>query len=68
MIQVGQKVRFDPLKYATGFGAYEVRGVYVTGTVVMVNAPHRWFLVQYGENQRTSFKFSEIGQNVHICK
>lgn len=68
MIQVGQKVRLDPLKEMKGFGAEDNRGRMLTGTVVWINVPHQWFSVRYGNNQRTSFKFCEIGHNVHICK
>lgn len=67
MVKVGQKVRFDPLDYIAGMGAEAVRGTMVTGTVVMVNVPHKWFSVEYGEpKQRTSFKFCDIGQEVTI--
>lgn len=66
MIQVGQKVRFDALsEIKTGVERITAQTV---GTVVYINERHKWFSVQYGENQRTSFKFTEIGQNVHICK
>ena len=68
MIKVGQKVRFDPFKELKGFGAEDHRGEFVTGTVVMVNEPHKWFSVEYGDpKQRTSFKFSQIGKDVLIC-
>lgn len=69
-IKIGQKVRFDPLAETRGFGAGDYRGNYVTGTVVMVNIPHKWFLVEYlcgGVKQRTSFKFCQIGKDVQIC-
>ena len=67
MVKVGQKVRFDPLGYISRMGSLEVKGNYVTGTVVMVNVPHKWFSVEYGEpKQRTSFKFCDIGQEVRI--
>lgn len=66
MVHVGQKVRFNP--FATIKDSIAQFRVTVIGTVVWINEPHKWFLVQYGNNQRTSFKFSEIGQNVHICK
>lgn len=69
-VKVGQKVRFDPLAEARGFGAEDYRGNYVTGTVVMVNIPHKWFLVEYlygSAKQRTSFKFCQIGKDVQIC-
>ena len=66
MVEVGQKVRFDPLEYVTGYGADLVRGNKVTGTVVMVNEDHQWFSVEYN-NTRTSFKFCDIGERVKIC-
>ena len=66
MIQVGQKVRFDAF-YGIKQSIEKVTA-YTVGTVVYVNERHKWFSVQYGENQRTSFKFTEIGQIVTICK
>lgn len=66
VIEVGQTVRFDPFEDITGFGANDNRGNYVTGTVVMVNKPHKWFSVEHG-NLRTSFKFSQIGREVKVC-
>lgn len=68
MIKVGQKVRFDPFEYLTGFGASDNRGSYVIGTVVMVNEQNQWFSVEYGTpKQRTSFKFCDIGSVVTVC-
>ena len=68
MIQVGQKVRFDPFEEVKGFGIEENRGKPVTGTVVFVHAPHRWFSVEYGNpKMRTSFRFDEIGKVVNVC-
>lgn len=66
MIRIGQKVKFDALHCVKQ--SIEKTIAPTVGTVVFINARHNWFSVQYGENQRTSFKFSEIGQNVHICK
>lgn len=67
MVKVGQKVRFDPLYYACGWGVELVRGNNVTGTVVMVNEPHHWFSVEYGiPKQRMSFMLADIGQVVKI--
>lgn len=67
MIKVGQKVRFDPFKDIMGFGTEVNRGNYVTGIVVMVNEPHQWFSVEYGDPKaRTSFMFCEIGKAVKI--
>ena len=65
-VNVGQKVRFDALA-ACKCSIEKVKADTI-GTVVWINARHKWFSVQYGENQRISFKFSEIGQNVHLCK
>ena len=68
MIRVGQKVRFDPFKEIAGFGSNDNRGKPVTGTVVMVNVPHKWFSVEYGNPKaRASFKFCDIGKVVNIC-
>lgn len=67
MIEVGQKVTFDPFTEMTGFSSEMNRGKLVTGTVVMVNDPHKWFSVKHG-NQRTSFKFSQIGTDVNLCE
>ncbi len=70
LIEVGQKVRFDPFTEITGFASDSNRGNKVTGTVVMVNELHKWFSVEYscgGVKQRTSFKFSQIGEDVWIC-
>lgn len=66
MIRVGQKVAFDPFKYLTGYGCLDIKGEIVTGTVTDVNEEHRWFSVSYGDNQRTSFKFDDIGGEVSI--
>ena len=66
MIRTGMKVRFDPFGTDMGFAITEFRHE-VVGTVVDVYYEHKWFSVQYGE-LRTSFKFCEIGDTVHICK
>lgn len=68
-IKVGQKVRFDPFQDITGFSSEMNRGNTVTGTVVYVNVPHKWFSVKYGDpQQRISFKFCEIGNKVYKCR
>ena len=68
MVEVGQKVRFDPFACIGGSGADMLRGDEVTGVVVMVHHKHRWFSVVYGEPpQRTSFNFADIGEAVTIC-
>ena len=67
MIKVGQKVQFDPFRELKGFDVGCLRKT-VTGTVVMVNEPHRWFSVEYGNPKMlTSFKFCEIGSVVKVC-
>lgn len=66
MIQVGQKVRFDALLAIKS--SVERMQSNTVGTVVYVNKPHNWFSVEYGNKQRISFKFTEIGQNVQLCK
>ena len=66
MIRVGQRVRFDALE-SCKFSTDRIVANTV-GVVDYINERHKWFSVKYGENQRTSFDFSEIGQNVHICK
>lgn len=57
---------FDPFGYIQSFGSTDVKGKKVTGTVIYVNKPHKWFLVEYGD-VRTSFKFWEVGTAVTIC-
>lgn len=67
MIQLGQKVKFDPFGELTGFGSEDHKGNYVTGTVVYVNVRNKWFSVEYGNPKaRTSFKFCDIGKEVKI--
>ncbi len=66
MIQVGQKVRFDAFQHIKS--SVERIKENTVGTVVYVNERHKWFSVQHGENQRISFKFYEIGRDVHLCK
>lgn len=67
IINIGQKVQFDPFKGIKGFDIEAFRGEMVTGTVVMVNELRMWFSVEYGNpKQRTSFKFCDIGKEVEI--
>lgn len=69
MIEVGQKVRLEPLKELTGFATKMNRKEAQIGTVIYVNRRHRWFLVEYLDRKlRTSFKFSQIGQDVELRK
>ena len=65
-VDIGSKVRFDPMSCISTSSACDIREEKVTGTVVYINYPHKWFLVEYGE-LRTSFKFSEVGLAVVVC-
>lgn len=67
MVVVDQKVRFDAFAYAQA-GKEELSFI-VTGTVYDVNYGHKVFHVVYyigNIEQRTSFKFCDIGQKVQI--
>jgi hypothetical protein len=66
MVVVGDTVCFDPFEEITGFGSNDNKGNIVAGTVVFVNYDHKWFSVEYGNKQRTSFKFCDIGKAVKI--
>lgn len=79
-IKVGTRVKFDPFQAFTADGYTPVKRKdggkivqlprkYVEGTVVFVNVRHGWFSVEYQLEgvQRTSFDFSQIGQEVKIC-
>ena len=66
MIELGQRVRFDALE-ACKNGTDRIVANTV-GVIVYINEQHKWFSVKHSGNQRISFKFCEIGQNVHICK
>ena len=66
-ISVGQKVQFVQFEELNGFEIECLRET-VDGTVVMVNEPHQWFSVEYGNPKMlTSFKFCDIGSVVTVC-
>jgi hypothetical protein len=65
-VDVGTRVRFDPFHYIQSFGESEHKCGKVVGTVVYVNRPRKWFLVEYGNNLRTCFKFYEVGLAVML--
>ena len=67
MIKVGQRVTFDPTRDLHSQQDHTSARVKATGTVVYVNDRHGWFSVMY-DGLRTSFKFTQIGQEVRICK
>ena len=69
MVTVGQKVKFDPFQHIGGYGASDLRGKKVTGTVVEVYPANGWFSVKYGESgARISFMYDDIGKDVKILK
>ena len=64
IVEVGQKVYFDPFADAHNFyGCEAIRGGVTEGTVDFINEKGRWFSVVYGK-LRTSFFFNEIGKKV----
>lgn len=69
MIKIGQKVKFNPFK---GMQSMNTVGLptEVVGNVKYVNAKHRWFSVEYGDDVklRISFNFNDIGNAVKLCK
>lgn len=66
MLKVGQKVQFYPMEWVDGNGATDYKGEVVVGTIVMINEEHRWFSVEYGDKQRASFHFFDIGEQVTV--
>lgn len=64
-ISVGQQVQFDPFETVCGYGVDAIRGM-VMGTIVKVYPEHKWFSVEYGEKQRTSFKFCDVWERVTV--
>ena len=67
MVIIGDAVQFDPFETITGFASEDNKGKQVVGTVVLVNYANKWFSVEYGDKQRTSFKFCDIGRSVKAC-
>lgn len=66
MIEVGQKVKFDPFWDISAYGITEISRK-VIGTVVEVHEDHKWFSVEYNEPKlRTSFNFADIGLAVKV--
>jgi hypothetical protein len=65
-VEIGSKVRFDPLSCLACSSVSDIREEKVTGTVSYINHRHKWFLVEYGE-LRTCFKFSDVGLAVIVC-
>ncbi len=60
MIKVGQKVAFNQFHYMPGGGGSDG---FVTGSVIYVNEPHRYFTTEYecgGKTWKISFKFNDL--------
>ncbi len=64
MIEIGQKVRYDPFKDMTYMGVGEIRQI-VTGTVTYINYKRGWFMVEH-ESMKNTFRFTDIGKSVWI--
>ncbi len=69
MINIGQKVKFNPFKGIHSAGDISATENTV-GVVKYVNPTHRWFSVEYGDDVklRISFNFNDIGNAVTLCK
>lgn len=72
MIDIGQKVRFVPCWNIKAFDTQEeIRAKTVTGKVIYVDRAHKKFTAKYscgGSMQKETFKFSQIGEDVHIVR
>ena len=69
MVVIDQQVEFDAFGYVSG--GLEKQTLIVTGTVYQVNYAHQVFHVVYdigGAEQRTSFKFCDIGNRVRVIE
>ena len=70
MIEVGQKVKFDPFKGLNDGRGLPLISTVMTGTVVEVHEDHRWFSVEYVDEEKTkqriSFNFHDIGDAVKL--
>lgn len=66
MIEVWQRVKYDPFQCMSYLGVGEIRQI-VTGKVVYVNHKRGWFTVE-NEGIKTTFRFTDIGKDVRIVK
>lgn len=66
MIEVGQKVKYDPFEAMSYLGVGEIRKP-VVGTVIYVNHKRGWFTAE-NDGIRTTFRFTDIGKDVRIVK
>lgn len=72
MIELGQKVRFVPhWNKSTVDDRATIRAKTITGKVIYVNHQNSNFTVEYscgGPAQRETFKFFDIGKEMHIVR
>lgn len=73
MIDIGQKMNFVPCYlYSEKDTKKEHRSKMITGKVIYVNRKHKQFTVKYtlcgGLKMKETFKFSQIGQDIHIVR
>lgn len=62
IVKVGMSATFDPfLDHCHTNGVAAQLSQKVTGKVVYVNEQHRWFSVRYGDGERISFLFADVG-------
>ena len=64
-MKLGQKVRFELFHDDRCPDVQAIR-CDTTGTIVAIYYNHGWFSVEYGNKQRTSFKFSDIDRTVKL--
>ena len=69
MIKLGQEVKFIPTWNIRQYDSkVEKSSKIITGKVIYVNHQHRTFIVEYpcgGTMQKETFKFSDIGEDIH---
>ena len=64
MLEIGQKVRYDPFKDYTGAGETRMR---VTGEVMYINEKRGWFVALW-DGVKTTLRISDIGKDVRLVK
>lgn len=71
MIDIGQTMRFVPhWNKGEADSKEEIRSKLIDGKVIYVDRAHRKFTVKYsicgGPHMKETFKFSQIGSDIHI--
>lgn len=64
MLQLGQKVRYDPFKDYIGKDDMKMR---VTGEVIYINEKRGWFVALW-DGIKTTLRISDIGKDVRLVK